>query len=272
MGALPAGNARRRFQRTIFTALDPIATRKAVRVDISRQYEVSLTPRFRYQQLQRVECSLDTSLASACVLHQFLQMYAHANLDSITRFAGRCGDEEAHRAYTHLQSWSVTREARMAICHAGQVLRNARVIRPYQFRGPDSFMVYYAVMVLWTYSMLLRDRAGKAIAPGEAGNLGTTGNSIVFLDNPNSNTDALRDTFVSTNRGTPGLHIMAIHPLLSKEGDPYLSARVCDLRVPSQVMEVGTNLFGAAHPSVLTNSGPPLIRALSSLMRELGKL
>lgn len=145
------------------------------------------------------------------------------------------------------------------------------MIRPYQFRGPDSFMVYYAIMVLWTYSMLLRERADKAVTPDEAGSSGTSG-SMVFLDSPNSTKDALRDAFVSANRGVPSLRIMTKHPLLSKEVDPYISARVCDLRVPSQVMEVGTNLFRAAHPGVLTNNGPPLLRALSSLMQELGKL
>ncbi|OAL06967.1 C2H2 type zinc finger domain-containing protein [Phaeosphaeriaceae sp. SRC1lsM3a] len=239
--------------------------------DRSSQLWLQLRQEKLYQQLQRVECSLETSLASACVLHQFLQMYAHANLDTITRFAGRCGDEEAHRAYTHLQPWSITKEARVAICHAGQVLRNARMIRPYQFRGPDSFMIYYAIMVLWTYSMLLRDRAEKGTTTDEDGNPAAAG-SMVFLDDPKTDGVGLKDAFVSANRGVPGLHIIAKHPLLSKDGDPYLSARVCDLRVPSQVMEVGTNLFGAAHPGVQSNNGPPLLRALSKLMRELGRL
>ncbi|KAH7385238.1 hypothetical protein DE146DRAFT_666574 [Phaeosphaeria sp. MPI-PUGE-AT-0046c] len=238
--------------------------------DRSSQLWLQLRQEKLYQQLQRVNCSTEMFLASTCVLHQFLQMYAHASLDTITRFAGRCGDEEAHRAYTFLQPWSVTKEARVAICHAGQVLRNARMIRPYQFRGPDSFMVYYAIMVLWTYSMLSRDRADKANTPEEAEDPGSAGR-MVFLDNPDFTTDTSRDTFVSANRGIPGLHIIANHPLLSN-GDPYVSARFCDLRVPSQVMEVGTKLFGAAHPGVQSNNGPPLLRALSSLMCELGKL
>lgn len=145
------------------------------------------------------------------------------------------------------------------------------MIRPYQFRGPDSFMIYYAIMVLWTYSMLLRDRAEKGTTTDEDGNPAAAG-SMVFLDDPKTDGVGLKDAFVSANRGVPGLHIIAKHPLLSKDGDPYLSARVCDLRVPSQVMEVGTNLFGAAHPGVQSNNGPPLLRALSKLMRELGRL
>jgi hypothetical protein len=228
--------------------------------------------RSRYQQLQRVDCSLDTSLAGACVLHQFLQMYVHANLETVTRFAGRCGEEEAHRAYTHLQSWSVTKEARIAISHAGRVLHNARMIRPYQFRGPDSFMVYYAIMVLWTYSMMSRDRVGKSVTPEglPATSYNDTAGAIVFLDSPDTNEDVDRDAFISSNRGTPGLHIISAHHLAS-EGAPVPDA-VCDLRYPSQVMEVGTSLLRAAHPGVQLANRPPLLRAFSSLMEELGKL
>jgi hypothetical protein len=221
----------------------------------------------RYQLLQRVDCNLDTSLASACVLHQFLQMYLYTNLDAITRFAGRCGEEEAHRAYTHLQSWSVTKEARIAICHAGQVLSNARHIRPYQFRGPDSFMVYYAIMVLWTYSMMSRDRTDKSVTPEGM----TSTSSIVFLDNPDTDQEPDRNTFISANRGRPGLHIISEHQSLASKG-ASVSTAICDLRFPSQVMEVGTSLLRAAHPGVQLTNRPPLLRAFSSLMEELGKL
>jgi len=67
-------------------------------------------------------------------------MLLHANLDMITRFAGNCGEEEARRAYTLLQPWSQTKEARIAVSHAGQLLRAVRAIPPYQIRGQDSFI------------------------------------------------------------------------------------------------------------------------------------
>ncbi|CAE6999935.1 C2H2 type zinc finger domain containing protein [Pyrenophora teres f. teres] len=46
-------------------------------------------------------------------------MYLHADLDIITRLAGRCGEEAAHRAYIALQQWSNSRDARTAVAHAG---------------------------------------------------------------------------------------------------------------------------------------------------------
>lgn len=88
-------------------------------------------------------------------------MFLHVNLDLITRFAGNCGESAANSAYTHLSPWSQTKEARIAICHAGQVVRAVRQTPPYQIRGPDFFMLYHAIMVLWTYSMMVRDRAKK---------------------------------------------------------------------------------------------------------------
>jgi hypothetical protein len=97
---------------------------------------------------------LDKSPAVTCVLHQFLQMYLHVDIDLIARFAGKCGEMAANSAYTYLSPWSQTKEARIAIYHAGQVVRAARHIPPYQIRGPDSFMLYHAIMVLWTYSMM----------------------------------------------------------------------------------------------------------------------
>lgn len=65
--------------------------------------------------LRNVEMGLNSSSALTCVLQQFLQMYLHADLDTITRFAGRCGEEAAHRAYIALQPWCKSREARTAI-------------------------------------------------------------------------------------------------------------------------------------------------------------
>jgi hypothetical protein len=221
-----------------------------------------------------VEFTLDESPPGACLLHQFLQMYLHANIDTVMRFAGRCGEGEAHRAYTQLQLWSGTKDARVAICHAGQVLRNARRIPPYQFRGPDSFMVYHAIMLLWTYSLILRDRADKSTSPDlpSIAAYNESNTDTVLLDSWGAEQDAKRDAFISTNWGTPSLQIIATH--YSEEGRRGTAgqSRLCNLRYPSQVMEVGISLLHAAHPSVHLSNGPPLLRALRSLMEELGKL
>jgi hypothetical protein len=69
-----------------------------------------------YDNFRSMDVVLNSSSALVCVFQQFMQMYLHVDLDMVTRFAGRCGEEPAHRAYIALQPWSRTREARTAIC------------------------------------------------------------------------------------------------------------------------------------------------------------
>ena len=92
---------------------------QAVLLDEMSDPSSQLWSRSRKQKLQEclrnAEFDLDSSSALTCVFQQFLQMYLHADLDTITRFAGRCGEEAAHRAYIALQPWSKSREARTAI-------------------------------------------------------------------------------------------------------------------------------------------------------------
>ena len=68
-----------------------------------------------YDSLRHTNLTLNDFSALTCAFHQFLQMFLHADLDAITRFAGKCGEGAAHRAYIALQPWSKTKEARTAI-------------------------------------------------------------------------------------------------------------------------------------------------------------
>ncbi|KAH8626860.1 hypothetical protein IG631_18878 [Alternaria alternata] len=226
-----------------------------------------------YHYLQREDLLPGNSPAVTCLFHQFLQMYLHVNLDLITRFAGKCGESAANSAYTHLSPWSQTKEARIAICHAGQVVRAARHIPPYQIRGPDSFMLYHAIMVLWTYSMMMRDRAKKT---------GTTTpmraqpssflSKVIYLDDAASENQTSINSFVLMNSGIPCLRIISTHQPVASESGVADRPEICNLKYPSQVMKVGVRLLDTTHPDVDRETGPPLVRALCGLMEELGGL
>ncbi|KAJ4984578.1 C6 transcription factor [Stagonosporopsis vannaccii] len=226
-----------------------------------------------YQCLQREEFLPGKSPAVTGLFHQFLQMYLHVNLDLITRFAGKCGESAANSAYVHLAPWSQRKEARIAICHAGQVLRAARHIPPYQARGPDSFMIYHAIMVLWTYSMMVRDRAKKTgtTTPLRT-QLGSPPSKIVYLDDATSNNQSDIDSFILMNNGMPCLRIISTHLSVAPEPGSPTRPDICNLKYPSQVMKVGVKLLDAMHPDVDRETGPPLLRALCGLMEELGGL
>ncbi|KAI4688799.1 uncharacterized protein J4E84_004729 [Alternaria hordeiaustralica] len=236
-------------------------------------YSMKLTLPRRYQYLQREDLVPSKHPAVTCLFHQFLQMYLHVNLDLITRFAGKCGESAANSAYTHLSPWSQTKEARVAIWHAGQVVRAARQIPPYQIRGPDSFMLYHAIMVLWTYSMMTRDLAKKT---GTTTPMRTRPSSLpgklIYLDDAASDNQAGVNAFIATNSGIPCLRIISTHQPVASESGAIARPEICNLKYPSQVMKVGVMLLESTHPDVDRETGPPLVRALCGLMEELGGL
>lgn len=200
-------------------------------------------------------------------------MFLHVNLDLITRFAGKCGESAANSAYVHLSPWSQTREARIAVSHAGQVVRAARQVPPYQIRGPDSFMLYHAIMVLWTYSMMVRDRAKKTgtTTPMRAQSTSPPSKTI-YLDDATSDNQSDIDAFILMNSGIPCLHIISTHHSDAPKSGAPGRFETCNLKYPSQVMNVGVKLLDATHPDVDRETGPPLMRALCGLMEELGGL
>jgi hypothetical protein len=71
-----------------------------------------------YQHLQNAKINLENVNAITCVFHQFSQMFLFVNLETILHFAGKCGEEAAHRAYMALQPWSTSKDARTAICRS----------------------------------------------------------------------------------------------------------------------------------------------------------
>lgn len=243
----------------------------------------------RLQSLRNLELSIEFSPAISCVLYYFLLMILNADLDIITRFAGKCGEEEARRAYAQLQPWTDGKEARSAVSHAGQLLRSARAIPPYQIRGQDAFMVYHAIMVLWTYSMMMKGQARRTAINTPARDQSrldsqfpaspTDDNHLVFLDDPSAANKTDIEGFISRKSGRPCLHIPAPNPRRAVEATAVSSLLptsatqgICDLRSPSQIMQVGVSLLEATHPDTDRESGPPMLRALCGLMEELGSL
>lgn len=209
-------------------------------------------------------------LAVTMLLHEFLMMTLHVNTDMITRFAGKCGEAEARRAYKDLQPWSCTKDARAAILHAAQVIRVARNVPPYQLRGCDSFILYHAIMVLWAYSMMHQgakrqntDEASHNIQRG-AGPKRQDETVLVFLDEDSN--DQIT-TFILLDSGQPCLNGLS-HVSQTDRDD----LRICDLRNPQAVMAMGVKVFEGNLPNETRQNLPRLIRSLCELLSELGSL
>lgn len=123
-------------------------------------------------------------------------------------------------------------------------------------------MIHYAIMVLWTYSMLMGDRAKRTGTNTPCAPSANTQNitTPVFLDDARAMNQNAVDAFILMNSGTPCLHM---------SGQPE---EVCQLKYPSQIMKTGIKLLDGTHPDVGRDIGPPLLRALCGLMEELGGL
>lgn len=134
-------------------------------------------------------------------------------------------------------------------------------------------MLYHAIMVLWTYGMMIRDRAKKTgtTTPSRAQTSSPIG-KVFFLDDAVSDNLSNVDAFTLLNSGVPCLHVISTHQTITSK--PGISDRpeICDLKYPWQVMKVGVKLLDATHPDTDRELGPPLVRALCGLMEELGGL
>ena len=199
-------------------------------------------------------------LAVTMLLNEFLMMSLHADIDCVTRFAGKCGEAEAHRAYRVLLPWAQSKNARVAMWHAGQVVKLARDVPPYQLRGPDVFLIYHSVMVLWTYAMLQRE-AGKPSGHGSPGQdviaaMPKSADEVVYLDAEGTNTRL--ESFLAVGSGRPYLGTDA--------------TTSCDMRDPRGVMAVGVRVLEGNYPNEVREHLPQLIRSMCELMGELGSL
>ncbi|PPJ54283.1 hypothetical protein CBER1_06569 [Cercospora berteroae] len=230
-----------------------------------------------YDTLQVIRSSIQDTSAVTRLLNEFLMMSMHVNPDDVTRFAGKCGEMEAHCAYQELQSWSHSKRARTAICHAAQVIRLAREVPPYQLRGADGFIISHAVMVLWAYGRMQRDlaRRTRSSTPNPGSSLREQQDrenvTPVYLD---AEQKAAIDAFLLMGTGRPCLRIRQVGSRKSHDGRQRSrqQQQCCDLRHAQAIMQVGVAVLEENYANEMRKTLPQLIRSLCELMHELGAL
>ncbi|KAL4864926.1 hypothetical protein BDV12DRAFT_158250 [Aspergillus spectabilis] len=206
-----------------------------------------------------VKDDMENTPEIATLFREFALMHLHVNFDSIQRFAGQFGELEARQEYPKLRGWSSTKESRTSIWHAGQVLRAARQVPPFQLRGFDSLAIYHAVLVLWISGLL---RCGEKQDETVLASPDSYRNHLVCLDGPESESTK---AFVNRDISQPALTLQITHP----DGDQRTA--LSPLRSPRSVMDAGRQVFDHnCHGA--TDHLPPLIDNLRNLMRDLGNL
>ncbi|KAJ5573302.1 hypothetical protein N7450_010286 [Penicillium hetheringtonii] len=203
--------------------------------------------------------------AVTTLLNEFTLMYLHIDIDGIQRFVGKLGEHDARRAYPALRDWSQTKEARTAIWHAGQVLRAARNVAAYQFRGFDSLSIYHAALVLWVYGLLHcgENRRTEVHTPLSEADLAP----IIALDGLE---DQTTKAFLARGIGRPGLTMYDVRG--TNDWDDKVTV-FCELGKPRSVMAVAKQIFENNCPLLLPDDVyPPMIQNLCALIEDLGNL
>jgi hypothetical protein len=187
---------------------------------------------------------------------EFFLMVSHISPENIQRFAGKSGAEVSGKAYQDFQNWFHTSESRMAIWHAGQVLRAAKSLLPTQLKDFYAVAVYYASLTLWIYGIMLlaKEESNPETAFGNSSN----SSPQIFL---NDTETAHVNTFRVINQGKPGLAVtdedQAVHFV------PITSA--------SRVLEFARKLYRCNFPH-MEEDLPPLLESLGNLMTELSSV
>lgn len=106
------------------------------------------------------------------LLLSFLLMSLYVPLQWLEMFAGKNGERPAHDIYAKLQEWTCSRESRLGIWYAGQIISRARRIPSFLLRDFYAVAVYRASLALYTYGIVSATRRWKegrsmAISPAE---------------------------------------------------------------------------------------------------------
>ncbi|KAI0125178.1 hypothetical protein BJ170DRAFT_584813 [Xylariales sp. AK1849] len=213
----------------------------------------------QHQELYRDVSEFSTLLNSSpklaaqlSVVAELFMMILHVSPDELERFAGKQGEDEARHAATSLEeTWAESRDARHAVWHAGQVIRNARMLPPASLRGFNAIAVYFASLTLWVFGLL----SCSKVTPGHESKEMPAPPTYVLLDG-----NECRETraFLQLDKGVPGI---------SLNGDVH--SGVDSLSNPGMVLNIARNVFRDNYP-VRTEPLPPLVENLGNLLRDLG--
>ncbi|RBA09056.1 hypothetical protein FPRO05_07336 [Fusarium proliferatum] len=210
----------------------------------------------------RMYCERHVAHYEIHLLLEYVMMVLHAPMAHIQRFAGREGENEARRVAPIVSEWKQSSAARVAIWHAGQVLRRARQFPPTTLQSFYAVATYHAALVLWTYSILgnQSSKQGEIVVPNGMSRNGSTDESSmtpIMLDGE-ENDDSR--AFCILGHGTPGL---------SHSAYTGVTSTFYTLADPTLIMQLSADTLRSNLLS--TDHAPPLLICnLIGLMEDLG--
>ncbi|KAH9909377.1 hypothetical protein F4778DRAFT_768243 [Xylariomycetidae sp. FL2044] len=185
--------------------------------------------------------------AQESLLLNLLLMNLHVSLDDLQLFAGKEGEDQARRVYPLLQQWSESTEARQALWHAGQILRQAKMFPPGHLKDIYAVGVHHASLALWTYAVVTKATRNQ--------NTSNLSQEIVYVDGGES---TQMQQFVSFGQGRPTLRGPR-----TENGQGAAEALLDD---PRACMDIAQDVLRANFQDVL----PPIVENLCQLIKQLG--
>ncbi|KAK4158487.1 zinc finger protein klf1 [Chaetomidium leptoderma] len=210
------------------------------------------------------------SLQETLLLH-LLSLNLHASLPDLQLFAGKEGEDPARRVYPSLQRWAASADARQALWHTGQILRQARRFPRGHLKDFWSVAVCHGALCLWTFGVVTR--AGVCGGGPGGGGPGQRllpppppqGVGVVYLDGEQEGQEGEGEgdvqgwiAFGQQQQGRP-----AIHGLGSGGG-------ACLIEEPRACVEVAQEILRANFVGGW-ESLPPLSENIISVLKELEK-
>ncbi|KAK5697728.1 hypothetical protein LTR17_023845 [Elasticomyces elasticus] len=205
----------------------------------------------------QAHCELQVTSAPEVMLTlELLMMLLHVDIEDIQTFSGKLGEEEARSVFPKVLLWSQSGESRVAVFHAGQVFRVARLFEKTRLRDFYAVALHHSALTLWVYGMITtsasrksgRESPARAVAQAQ-GEL-----PVVPLDTLD---DRAARSFQLLGQGTAGIHDpdRTFVPLSSSKALMGTAALILKSNFPGS-----------------SNGLPPLIDNLANLMAEIGRL
>jgi hypothetical protein len=177
------------------------------------------------------------------ILQDLFMMNLHVSFEELQLFAGKEGNEEAQRVYPLLKEWFESKRSRLAIYHAGGILRAASCSSAGLLQDFYAVALYHAALCFWVWGMCYLGSSRGVSEPDS---------EPVWLDGEDSS-DTRR--FIALSQGTPMIRSFL------RTGEP---SGGCRLDHPKAAMDTIINIMKRSCTDCT------LVENLGQLMKDLG--
>ena len=124
----------------------------------SRYSELSTT----LEQL-KAELGEDSSLCPrTTIIQELVSLHLSASFYDLSDYTGRGTVQEAQTAMPYVQRWYQSPQSRMALWHAGQIIRAVRLLEPETLADIYAIALYQAGVILWLWGLMRNGQATEA--------------------------------------------------------------------------------------------------------------